>query len=463
MATGMFDTLNASLRAQQRTEDSDEQQNLQFMAADPDRARAMTAYGMAGLAGKGLAQVGSVAAGLDPRSRTERSSDARNAAADELKAAVVGLTPGTDEYFKKVIEVLTKHGLVDQANAIQEKWEASKLNTARTGAYARQGVPAPLKGKDALLAKYDDLAAKLQDDPDNEQLQGALANVETALKKFYPEKTVNPPKTHDWQVIPETATSPGYRFDRLAPDGNVQPLAGRIAPQPKPLTAQQQLKADEAWKQMKAGYEAAALKTQADYEAAVELFNSPDLEGAVGAFNSAISDTNPSDRGFMTRLFAKTKSPGELRAAALISTVKAGAFLTGFQEIKTAAQAAGAKGAGFGALSDAEGARIQAAKASLDAVQDGAGFRIGLKKYIEQMIAYWNAVSADVETAEIAPKPLREIPLTGGVRGRQQRTAPRTPAAPAPAPAAPAAPAPEAPKGREERWERKDGNLQRVG
>jgi hypothetical protein len=455
-ATGMFDALNAT----QRQEDTDEQQRLQFMAADPDRARAMTAYDMAGYAGKGLARAGSAMAGLDPRTRPERASDERNAAADELKAAVVGLKPGTDEYFAKVIEVLTKHGLVDQANAIQEKWQATKLNTARVGAYDRQGVPAPLKGKEALLAKYDEIATKLQDDPDNEQLQGALANVETALKKFYPEKTVNPPKTHDWVVVPPTATSPGYKYDRLAADANVQQLDGRIAPQPKPLTAQQQLKADEAWKQMKSGYEAASLKTQADYEAAVELFNSPDLEGAVGAINSIVADTNPADRGFLTRLYAKKMTPGERRAAALISTVKAGAFLTGFQEIKTAAQAAGAKGAGFGALSDAEGARIQAAKASLDAIQDAAEFRIGLKNYIEQMVAYWNAVSADIETAEIAPKPLRILPLTGGVRGRQQR-APRAPAAPAPA--APAAPAPEAPKGGEERWERKDGRLQRVG
>jgi hypothetical protein len=461
MTQGMFGDMFAPARP-----DLDEETRLEQMhqaqARDPFNAMARTSYGGGTLAGQGLARAGAAFAGEDPRTRGEKDVARKTGAAEAVRAAVVGLKPGTDEYFAKVIEVLHAHGLVEQAAALQQQWEKSKLMTAQTGAYDRAHVakpPTPLKGKDFLLGKYDELTAKLAEDPDNVEYQTALANVETALKKFYPDAK----PAAKWKVVPPTQDSPGYRYDEVS--GEVEQLDGRLERPVKPvaLTAEQQRKADEGKQKMISGYDSALISAQSYYDDAVALYNHPDLEGAVGAFNSAISDTPPNERGFLTRALAWTKSPGEARAIALLSSVKAGAFLTGFQEIKAAAAAQGAQGAGFGALSDAEGARIQAAKATLDGVQNAAGLRIGLKKYIGQMVESWNAISKGMEPLGVAPKPIAEKPLTAGVRAPRGR--PAAPAAtPKTAPAAPAAPAaPTAPSGGEERWERKNGKLQRVG
>lgn len=430
MNRGMLDFLGAPVPA------DDDEQIHQFQAVDPFRAMAHAAYSGGTLAGKGIGRIAATAAGADPRMPAERNSERQNAAANAVRAAVAGLKPGTDEYFAAVTKALNEHGLVQQAMAIQTAWEEQKLNAARKGAYDRQHQPkppTPLKGKDALLAKYDEVVEKLVADPDNPQLLQMRSNIETALKTFYPEKA---PKSGEWKLVPPTQDSPGYMYHTGT--GEEKSLDGRIARPEKPtgLTPAQQAKADDAKNKMKLGYDSAALKAQADYDAAVALYNHKDLESAVGPLDSILADTNPAERGLGTRLFGATKSAGARNAAALIQTVKAGAFLTGFQEIKQAASAAGASGAGFGALSDAEGARIQAAKSALDAAQDAAEFRGELAKYIAQMVESWNAVSEGAKRVEIAPRPIVEKPLTGGSRTRSGRVTP----APAPRPAAPVAP-----------------------
>lgn len=445
--SGMFGDLFTPVSDRER----EEEQMHQFQAADPFRAMAHASYTGGTLAGKGLGRATAALAGADVR-------DPRAV----VRAAVAGLEPGSDQYFGVLVKTLGELGLVEQAATAQKAWDQAKLTRAHAGYYDRGNrpeskAPAPLKGKDFLLAKYDDIAAKLAENPEDVKLQSALKNVQTTLKTFYPDK---PEPKRGFQIVPPTATSPGYKIN--LDTGEESQLEGRIAPPEKGLTPAQQAKIDDAKEKMAAGYESAFVKTQSDYDAAVRLYNHPKLPEALGAFNSAMSDQSPAERTIWTRFLMWGKTDEGRNAVALIQTVKAGAFLNGFQEIKQASAAAGAQGAGFGALSDAEGARIQAAKGALDAAQGAPQFRRELKKYIEQMVKSWNAISGGVtKITGVPPKAIAEKPLTGGARRTAEpaSTAPTLPPTPAPAPAAPSA----APANGGEVWERgPDGKLRRA-
>lgn len=413
---GMFDGLFPN---SERTEERDLEEMHWLQARDPFTAMAHTAYSGGTQAGQGLGRLAAAASGRDPRTSAEREGERTRLAGEAVRKALVGLQPGSDEFFTAAIKALTDNGMLEQASAVQEKWDEMKLTKARTGAYERQHAakpPTPLKGKDFLLAKHDDIVTKLAENPEDPALQKALANVQTALKTFYPEKA---PASKGWKIVAPTQDHGGYKINEDT--GDVEPLDGRIARPEKPLTAAQREKQDDAKRKMQSGYEAAFLKAKDDYEAAVRLYNHPDLEGAVGPLDSMMSDKPANERGWWDRLYAALfAKPGSRHAAALVQRVKAGAFLNGFQEIKQASQAAGAQGAGFGALSDAEGARIANAKAALDAAQDARTFRVELKKYIEQMKASWDSLvngPGGAVSQGFAPHELPNLPLTGGVRG----------------------------------------------
>lgn len=244
MAAGMFGNLFEQLT---RSKLSEEEQMHQYQAQDPFRAMAHTAYSGGTLAGQGLARAGSAAAGGDPRSRTELAQASRDAAAAEIKTAVTGLAPGTDEYFAAIIAVLNKHGLVDQATAIQEKWEASKLTKARTGAAERENQPRP----STMQERLDEVNMKLLSDPDDPMLLAMKTNIERILKindkaplvnNEFPigDNKVQPHVSHDngktWQPVPGSQPRPLFA-KQVAPTTTVEaPISAVRITDPKDLT-----------------------------------------------------------------------------------------------------------------------------------------------------------------------------------------------------------------------------------
>lgn len=203
-------------------EEAADENRLRYLARDPFQAAAYTAYGSARDAGRGLATAVGNAMGYDMRSPMQK----RREAAESIKATVAsaGVQPGSDDYYRLLVDQFTKHGMLDSANAATQAWEVVKRQRAQTGAYERQNQPKPASAKDRLTDLYWSITEQLAADPENAGLLARKAALEKALglKDAQPKQ-----ESADWVLVQPTQFSPGYMYNKRT--GERKQIEGRIA------------------------------------------------------------------------------------------------------------------------------------------------------------------------------------------------------------------------------------------
>jgi hypothetical protein len=405
----MFDALDRIDRGQ-RQEDQDEERRLQFMAGNPDAARARMSYEMAGLAGKGLAQAGSAMAGLDPRSRTERDVDnvtAAKAAIAELPEVDLTTPAGVDAYYKGVIGALRKHNLPAEAHAASVEW--NKERNALTDRNIKQ----------------KDLDRKITDDARKHELgvlriasaeQIAAAKNATAAdiadaKLTAAQLQTGPFKSVDYQDHIEVIN----RFGEVI---SSKPKAQ------KPLSAKDQGKADDAETASRAAYQTDMQGLQTVYKAAADLYNSPGLDELIGKWTGIAAEQGPEKGGPFREMFIARLGPRGQEALGLFQQVQGASFIKALKDLK----AAGKGSTGLGAVSEVEGNKIQAANGALFPRQQPESFRRKLAAFIETIEASAHILGTKAQEDKIEPIYLNTVQLTGpGRRGAPPAEAPTTP------------------------------------
>jgi hypothetical protein len=435
MATGMFDSLNA-LNREQRQEDVDDQQRLRFMAQSPVQARALASYDMADLAGKGLGQVASAAAGVDPRTYRERDVDALRAAKEAVGAMEdvdLNTPAGVDSYYKGVIDILRKHNLPAEAHAAAKEWNEYKGKNAD-----RQLKEDELKRKVAAdQVKANDLLAKQQaanernaqlaqrgmgefvgwidriektDDPQTKALLLQRANAEIESKK----KGVILENAGDRIIVRDKAT------------GAVIGKADEVGE--KPLSAKDRMKNEAKDADTLSAYRADMQGLQTVYKAAADFYNSAGLDDLIGKWTGIAAEQGPEKGGAFRELFISRLGASGQEALGLYQQVQGASFIKALKDLK----AAGKGSTGLGAVSEVEGNKIQAANAALFPRQQPASFRRKLSDFIETIEAAANNLAVKAQEEGIEPIHLNTIPLSGpSRRGAAPASAPNTPQQPA--------------------------------
>ena len=421
MAGGMLSGLFSPQPRDLRPEELDEEKRIADLAVDPFRAAAMTAYGSSRDAGRGLGTAIAAGMGRDPRTPGERQVDAVEAAKAEV--AKLGLDPddpkSIDQFYKQVIMILQKQGLVAEAMEVAKEYQAQK----------RQGAKEDLGLREA----------QRKEDRDKRAHELGLIRVasaeEIARAKNVTATDIAEAKLTAKQLEtgPFTKVDYGDRVEILNRFNEV------ISSKPKgaaPMNEKDAAKKEAADTATKAAYGEAKAGMQQQYDAAVELYNHPNVEHIVGPFERLAGEEGAAGQSATT--LALLRRPGVGRALALHEQVAGGVFLGGLAKLKAASPTGSA---GLGAVSDTEGKKVQAAGVALNRGQTAVDYRMGLKTYIETIEGASTRLDARAVEVGITPIPLNEKPLTGPRRGA--KPAPAAPAptpAPAPAPAAPAAP-----------------------
>lgn len=459
MAAGMLSGLFSSAQRDVRQESLDEESRLQKLAdMDPFKAAAYTAYGSAARAGRGLGEAIASVAGADPRTPAKRNLDAVEAAKAEV--AKLGFSPddpkSIDEFYRRVMLILQKQGLALEAADIGREWHTQKNQDAKislqneelqrkkakdaasdANAQARNRI---LEKKGALGAETIQLLAALDAvdplAPEGEAKKKAILARLNALSAGKGVKFMN---LGDRVAVVDAATGEELRSE----------AAGA-----RPMSEKDAAKADDKDLAAENAYKEAKASLQAQYDAAVGLYNHPGVEGITGRTGRLVGESGVAGQTATTLAGADARG-----ALNLWQQVTGSTFIAALGQLKAASPTGST---GLGAVSDAEGKKVQAAAAALGREQDASEFRQRLATYIQVLEGSSQRLDAAAQTHSIPPIPLQAKPLTGPAKGRRTPAAPPvapTPtAAPAPSSAAPAAPA--AP-GRE-KWGYVNGKLQQV-
>src|SRR5574337_1799582 len=156
MALGIFSPQYKDMQALQNSE----QNRLLSLAYDPATAEAYAAYDSAKLAGQGLGRVVAGATGNDTLTPTERNNAAIQAAKQQVSQ--LGFDPSdpnaVDAFYKNVIMILQRQGLVAEAMDVADEWRKLKAATVQQAA-----VQANMDYKNRDLARKEAAdAAKIQ-------------------------------------------------------------------------------------------------------------------------------------------------------------------------------------------------------------------------------------------------------------------------------------------------------------
>jgi hypothetical protein len=422
-ASGMLGDLFSPKFKDLQAEEAAEEQRTQFLAQDPFKAMAHTAYSGATLAGKGLGRAAAALTGRDPRTSTERNVAAVEAA--KAQVAQLGFDPAdpksTDQFYKQVIQILQKQGLPAEAMAVAKEWNTQKLGDGKLR----------LENDRLERQRANDLRIDARAAERNALLKEKLGAPASQVGKLWAdmERATDPAKRASIAQAIGNLTAQKWEAvdlgDRVELRNKV--TGELIGSEEKGLPPKDIEKAKDADAKAVNAFGAAHLKMQADYDAAVDLYNHPGLAEFVGRWSGIAGETPPDQRGIGTQLIIGSLSDKGRGALAKFEQVRGSAFLAAFQELK---QASPNGSAGFGALSDAEGARIQAAKAALNPRQGAASFRAELAKYISQLEASWNLFNSRAPQENIPPRPLQTRAL-GAPKGKAAVAAPAPAAVPA--------------------------------
>jgi hypothetical protein len=410
-----------------RAEEAAEEQRLQFQAADPFRAMAHTAYTGGAMAGRGLGTLGATALGRDARSSGERNVQAVEAA--KAQVAGLGFNPddpkSIDGFYKNVISILQKQGLVAEAMAVAKEWNAQKLATSKETLAVEElerkkrrdaATDARAMERNAILGKRLGKAAspvgKLLDDMD-----GTADPVRRAhLAKAVENATAGKVQVRDL----------GDRVELLERNA----VTGKwelIREDDKGLTPRDDLKDEEKKGTAQQAYGEYMAGVQKQYNAAVELHNHPGVEGITGRLGRKVGE-----EGFGGEAMTLVSGDATRAALALYKQVTGGTFLAGLAKLKAASKTGAT---GLGAVSEREGDKVQSDAAALDRAQEAPDFRRQLATYIAEMQGFAgrlaDAAAADkIPAIPLATKSLA-APRGGKPAARPAAAAPAAPAAPA--------------------------------
>jgi hypothetical protein len=438
----MFDTLNKN----QRQEEVDEQTRLRFMAQSPAQARALASYEMAGAAGRGLGQAAAGFAGKDPRTSDDRLQTAMRAIGDMQQDHDLTTPEGTDNYYRGVIRILGEQGLPGEAHAAAKEWnehknkaadrkvkeddikrkadeaarkaaigeEANRIKAARNAQLAEQGLPEFIQITDRIEKTEDPVTRK-------RMLDYANALVESKKKGIAFEDA------GDRIIVRDKATGAILGTDQVGE---------------KPMAPKDKAKIDDKKKAVASAYQAAMLAAQTDYKAAADFYNHPGLNDLIGKWSGLAAERGTDKDGMLREAAIARLSPAGQEALALFQQVQGGAFVRALQDLKLA----GGGSTGLGPVTEAEGAKVTAAKGALFPRQQPESFRRKLADFISVIEQSANILAGKAQEDGLDPIHLNVIELTGPGRS-----------APAPAPTAPRAAPRAAPTGDRVRVLRPDG------
>jgi hypothetical protein len=428
----MFDALDRIDRGQ-RQEDQDEERRLQFMAQNPDQARARMSYEMAGLAGKGLAQAGSAMAGLDPRSRTERDVDnvtAAKAAIAELPEVDLSKPEGVDAYYKGVIGALRKHNLPAEAHAASVEW--NKERNALTDRQIKIDDLDRKKAADKVTADEKQRKLQIAQERNNQLAQRGMPEMIQIIDRIEKEED---PATRELLTKHANALieskKKGVILENLGNRVVVRDKAtGAVIGTPdlmgeKPLSAKDAAKSAAGKEDDVKAYRADMQGLQTVYKAAADLYNSPGLDELIGKWTGIAAEQGPEKGGPFREMFIARLGPRGQEALGLFQQVQGASFIKALKDLK----AAGKGSTGLGAVSEVEGNKIQAANGALFPRQQPESFRRKLAAFIDTIEASANNLATEAMKDKIEPIHLNTVPLTGpGRRGAPPAEAPTRPA-----------------------------------
>lgn len=457
MLGSMFSPSEKDLLAEQQAEE----QRLQNLATDPFRAAAYTAYGAGKQIGQGIGELVSAATGKEtPGSAAKVQMD--KIAAAKAQVQKLGLNPedpkSIDQFYSQVMKILLQQGLTAEAMAVRKEWREDQALTTKQdvakGELARK--VSNDAAKNAIAQKRNEIAAAKGGGPAVVTLLNELDRMYNSGEPIdpYREKSIMDQITalntkagngNKWVKL-------GDRMALMAPDGTEITSAemGQA-----PLSKKDEAKATATDAQAKTAYDSSALQTQNYYNEAVDLYNHPGLDDAIGPVHGIALQPEPGAAGTALRIAPRLGGLGGLSKEAVdfganYKQVLGATFLTALRELKSASPTGAS---GLGNLSNMEGDKIQSAKAALSPLQYPASFRQNLAKYINGIANSWKVVTEGAGRLSIEPKPLAVKPLKGAPAA--------TSAAPAVPPVAPTVPAAPAGPAKVERGP--DGKLKLIG
>ncbi len=446
MLPGLFSPQTRDLRAEQQ----DEENRLARLAQNPFTADAYTAYSGAKLAGQGLARAAGGAMGLDTRSPTQKNVDAVKA-----QVAQMGFDPNDpkslDQFYMNVVKILQGQGLVAEAADVAKEWRASRA-TEQNLDLKNRDLARKQKADDQKAAAAEDRNAIARErlgksGPEALQLLDQLDNLDPLNPNDeYKRKAI-------MQRLDQIGGQNGVKFEQLGDRVIVTDMQGNPIRTDKtgaaPLNAAAQQKEADKNNGLQTKYNSAIQALQSAYNDAVELYNHPGLEGALGPVRSL--NWNGKSDGIAGVLAAIPSAINYARlpaaaqdAGAKLQQVLAGSFISALQDLKAQSQTGAS---GLGQLTEVEGAKIQNAKAALDPRQPYPSFRAHLAQYVQQIANSVSLLNQNAQQYKLTPAPFS---AKGMVASPGRYTAPQpsnqtiAPAAPPTAPA-PSQPAPSAP------------------
>ena len=416
MAGGMLSGLFTPQPRDLRLEELDEQKRIDTLAADPFKALASTAISSSRDAGRGLGTAIAAGMGRDPRTPGQRHTEAVEAA--KAEAAKLGLDPddpnSIDQFYKQVIMILQKQGLVAEALEVGKEYAAQKGKRTKEGLEVRE-----LQRREARDKRAAELGIlRIASAEEIARARNATAKDIATAKLTAEQLKTGPFRTVDY----------GDHIEILNRHNEV------VSSKPKgpaPMNEKDTAKNEGAKKAAESAYAEYAAGLQRQYNAVADLYNHPGVEGITGRIGRLVGTEGAAGET------ATTLASADARAAiALHEQVQGGAFLAGLAKLKAASKTGAT---GLGAVSEREGDKVQADAAALNRAQNAKDYRAQLAIYAKAIEGFGTRLT-DAATADgIAPQPLAPKPLTGP--GKGAKPAPAAPV-PAPAPSPAAAPKP---------------------
>lgn len=446
-----------------RQEELDNDKRLREQAAmDGFQADRYATYQGADLAGRGLGSAAASAAGLDPRTPVQRNEQAIEAA--KAQVAQLGFNPddpkSMDAFYKQVVLILQKQGLVPEAMAVAQEYRAAKKADA-----------AAQLGNDTLGLKKKELERKIERDAQDYELgqakiqalvdKGVPVKAASTIGKLFSDMNALPPgdpARASYKKAIENAASGKILVQDLGDHVQLFDATTRqpIRTDDKGLPARDQAKRTAAVEQAAKIYPETMAGIQQQYDTVVALHNHSGLAGITGPFAQWVGDKS------MLGTIATVAAPNDARnALALYNKVIGGTFLSGLVRLKEASKTGAS---GLGSVSEVEGDKVQSDAAALSRVQQTEAMREQLATYATFLEGFAQRLATGAAKDGTQPISLRA----------QALTVPRSPTRPKPSgrpaselPVPPVTPRPASPgttptTGVVQEWERgPDGKLRR--
>jgi len=399
MAQGMFSNL---FNPQVDPAIAEEDARLRSLARmSPSEQMGYTSLSGGAQMGQGI---GKMAAGLTGRD-TQSPTVKRNAALEAAKAEIAQLGPKPDR--EAMIAILRKHGLLGESLDVGSEMtdqadtaERLRIQKAESERKARNDL-----AKDAR-AKERNAILKANGTPE-------LIRMVEIVEQFDPV-TQGPQRKMRLDALNAMLESKKKGFaladagDRIVPVDRatgLPMLSAAIDKGSAPLNEKDAAKAAAEEKHQGGAYSKAMAGAQADYDAAVRLYNHPGVSAMTGAWMRLVGEP-----GTFGQIMTSMTTDAGRAALELWKQVTGKTFLSGLNALKEASPTGST---GLGQVSNIEGDKVQASMAALGRSQNAADFRLNLKVYIQKLEAAADNMASAAPIDNLKPIQLQKKPLTG--------------------------------------------------